>query len=75
MSWLRRLREISINKQIVIAFLGLSLLYALIIVLSTSHYYSETVRKEFANVSREATHRLNYFLDYYFNLNYESKAS
>jgi two-component system sensor histidine kinase YesM len=50
----------------VIAFLSVSIASVLLLALSSHYYYSQAVKKDFFNISNEATNRLNYFLDYYF---------
>jgi two-component system sensor histidine kinase YesM len=50
----------------VIAFLSVSIAAVLLLGFCSHYYYSRAVKKDFNNISYEATNRLNYFLDYYF---------
>lgn len=50
----------------VLAFLNVSVLSVLLLGLLSNHYYSKAAEKEFVTISNEATARLNYHLDYYY---------
>ncbi|RAV13303.1 cache domain-containing sensor histidine kinase [Paenibacillus contaminans] len=66
---MKRLRlpiPFSIKTNMILAFLGVSLISILILNLFTIHYFSEAVKKDFFTISGEAQSRLNYHLDDYF---------
>ncbi|SFL65742.1 two-component system, sensor histidine kinase YesM [Paenibacillus sp. 1_12] len=60
------LRKLSIKMKMVLAFLSVSVLSVLLLGLLSNYYYSKAVEKEFFTISNEATARLNYHLDYYY---------
>ncbi|TDF93260.1 cache domain-containing sensor histidine kinase [Paenibacillus piri] len=60
------LRTLSIKKKMALAFLSVSVFSVLLLGLFSNYYYSKAVEKEFVTVSNEATARLNYHLDYYY---------
>ncbi|TBL74600.1 sensor histidine kinase [Paenibacillus thalictri] len=66
MKSMRTFHKLSIRAKMVLAFLSLSIASVLLLALSSHYYYSQAVKKDFFNISYEATNRLNYFLDYYF---------
>jgi two-component system sensor histidine kinase YesM len=60
------LRKLSIKMKMVLAFLSVSVLSVLLLGLFSNYYYSRAAEKEFFTISNEATIRLNYHLDYYY---------
>ncbi|WP_409345426.1 sensor histidine kinase [Paenibacillus sp. MBLB4367] len=56
----------SIKTNMILAFLGVSLISILILNVFTVYYFSEAVKKDFFTISGEAQSRLNYHLDDYF---------
>jgi two-component system sensor histidine kinase YesM len=60
------IRKISIKKKMVLAFLSISVFSVLLLGLLSNYYYSKAAEKEFFTISNEATARLNYHLDYYY---------
>ncbi|MCR8633064.1 cache domain-containing sensor histidine kinase [Paenibacillus radicis (ex Xue et al. 2023)] len=60
------LRKLSIKMKMVLAFLSVSMLSVLLLGLFSNYYYSRAAEKEFFTISNEATARLNYHLDYYY---------
>jgi two-component system sensor histidine kinase YesM len=63
---LQLLERLPIRAKMAIAFLSVSIMSVLLLSASSHHYYSKAVKKDFFNISYEATNRLNYFLEYYF---------
>jgi len=59
--WLR-----SIKVKMILAFLSVSMLSVVLIAGLSNYIYSKAVEKEYSNISNEATDRLNYHLDYYY---------
>ncbi|MZQ83308.1 HAMP domain-containing protein [Paenibacillus sp. 5J-6] len=60
------IRKLSIKKKMVLAFLSVSVFSVLLLGLLSNYYYSKAAEKEFFSISNEATARLNYHLDYYY---------
>ncbi|TVY08657.1 sensor histidine kinase [Paenibacillus cremeus] len=58
--------KISIKVKMVLAFLAVSVLSVLMLGGFSNYIYSKAVEQEFYSISNEATVRLNYHLDYYF---------
>ncbi|TDF98725.1 cache domain-containing sensor histidine kinase [Paenibacillus piri] len=69
------LRKLSIRTKMVLAFLSVSVLSVLLLGLFSNYYYSRAAEKEFFTISNEATARLNYHLDYYYQQLRESTHS
>jgi len=72
---LRSFERLSIRTKMVIAFLSVSIVSVLLLAFYSHYYYSRAVKKDFVNISYEATNRLNYFLDYYFKEFQRSSSS
>lgn len=58
--------KISIKVKMVLAFLSVSVFSVLMLGGFSNYIYSDAVETEYKNISDEATTRLNYHLDYYF---------
>lgn len=58
--------KISIKMKMVLAFLTVSVFSVVMLGGFSNYIYSDAVEKEFYSISKEATVRLNYHLDYYF---------
>lgn len=60
------IRKLSIKMKMVLAFLSVSVFSVVLLGVLSNYYYSKAAEKEFFAISSEATARLNYHLDYYY---------
>jgi two-component system sensor histidine kinase YesM len=56
----------SVQLKMTIAFLTLCILSVTVMALFSHNYYSRAVQKDFTMISKEATTRLNYHMEFYF---------
>ncbi|MGG1551322.1 sensor histidine kinase [Paenibacillus ferrarius] len=68
-------KRLSIRSKMVLTFLSVSIASVLLLAFFSHYYYSRAIKKDFFNISNEATNRLNYFLDYYFKEFQRSSSS